>query len=353
MNDSRLLQLLERYHSGTATADEIRQLNDWYHELERNKEPFFNEETNKQKVLSELLGNIHSRIITTENTVPVRRMIKWKSFAAAAAAIIIAAGAWLVYERNSTPAAEPATLAQTGAVVKPVAEELQWQVLENKQTNAVESKLPDGSTVKLFAGATIKYKEPFTSHGKRDVYATGKVFFDVAKDSKNPFTVYAGSLATTALGTSFTVKETKLGLNVELFTGKVVIRRTANLLKGWKEDVFLTPGEQMQYYLDSERVTVTRRVMTEPAANEALAITEPASQSLLVFESEPLPQVMKQLMKQYNVSIIYNEEDMAGMNFSGTLQKNDSLPVILQVIARMNGLTVTNKDGAFIVTPQP
>lgn len=353
MNDPRLLQLLERYHSGAATPDDVRQLNDWYHGLERNKEPFFNEDTNRQKVLSELLGNIHDHIITTANNTPVKRISKWKSFAAAAAAIVAAAGAWLMYERNNTPDIAPATLAQTSVVVKPLVKQLQWTVLENKETAAIEKKLPDGSAVKIFAGATIKYKEPFAVFGKRDVYATGQVLFDVAKDSKHPFTVYAGSLATTALGTSFTVKETKLGLNVELFTGKVVIRRTANLLKGWKEDVFLTPGEQMQYYLDSERVTVTRRVTTEPAAKEALAVAEPVNQSLLVFESEPLPQVMKQLMKQYNVSIIYNEEDMAGMNFSGTLQKNDSLPVILQVIARMNGLTVTNKDDGFVVSPQP
>lgn len=350
MNEPQLLQLLERYHSGTATPDEIRQLNDWYQGLEGNKDPFFLAEADKQKMLSELLGNIHNRIITTADIAPVKRMAKWKSFAAAAAAIVIAAGAWLMYNRNETPSA---ALAETAVVVKPSAREVQWTVLENKEAAEVEKKLPDGSAVKLFAGATIKYKEPFTAYGKRDIYATGKVFFDVAKDSKHPFTVYAGSLATTALGTSFTVKETKLGLNVELFTGKVVIRRTANLLKGWKEDVFLKPGEQMQYYLDSERVTVTRRVIAEPAANEALAVAEPVNQSLLVFESEPLPQVMKQLMKQYNVSIIYNEEDMAGMNFSGTLQKNDSLPVILQVIARMNGLTVADKDSGFIITLQP
>ena len=43
---------------------------------------------------------------------------------------------------------------------------------------------------------------------KREIFLKGEAKFIVAKNKKKPFTVYTGMLATTALGTIFTVKTT-------------------------------------------------------------------------------------------------------------------------------------------------
>ena len=67
---------------------------------------------------------------------------------------------------------------------------------------------------------------PFQNN-KREIYLEGEAYFKVAKDKTKPFTVFAGALATTALGTQFRItakKNTPGNITVKLFTGKVAIR---------------------------------------------------------------------------------------------------------------------------------
>src|SRR5690554_5327121 len=67
-------------------------------------------------------------------------------------------------------------------------------------------KLPDGSLVWLNAGSQLQYPEKFDST-ERIVYLLGEAFFDVEKGTGWPFRVVSGNLRTTALGTSFNIKD--------------------------------------------------------------------------------------------------------------------------------------------------
>src|SRR5690606_15929884 len=125
-----------------------------------------------------------------------------------------------------------------------------WKTQSNTSTKTRKIKLEDGSVVKLAPKATISYQEPFGKNGQRNVHMKGVVDFDVANNKKNPFTVHTKLFTTTVLGTSFRVSETAMACNVKLFQGKVLIRSLTDTLKGWKKDIILLPGNEMNYNLE-------------------------------------------------------------------------------------------------------
>jgi transmembrane sensor len=63
--------------------------------------------------------------------------------------------------------------------------------------------LADGSRIELGAASTISVD--FTSASRRVILHAGEAYFSVAADSTRPFTVEAGHLTATALGTAYSV----------------------------------------------------------------------------------------------------------------------------------------------------
>jgi ferric-dicitrate binding protein FerR (iron transport regulator) len=348
MDDPQLKILLEHYQAGIATREELAQLNDWYSSLQQKEQSFFSQEEDRQQQLLQLLQVIHEQIrvpVANQRRIPV----KWM---AAAAVILLSVTGWWLFQTKEAAHSAAMPVALTAGTAAATATD-HWKVQRNTTRKTISTLLPDGSVAQLATGASLQYKEPFAANHKREVYISGQVYFEVATKKEKPFTVYSGALATTALGTSFSVHERKAGARIILFTGKVVIQAVGQPLRGWRKDVYLTPGEQMQYDAGAENVLVTRSGET--------IVPEPVKRTLpgrgeaneLVFKTAPLAEVMEKLMKQYHVSIEYNKEDLAGMNFSGSMQKNDSLRVLLQAIGHMNGLTITPQANGFIVQPQP
>jgi transmembrane sensor len=216
--------------------------------------------------------------------------------------------------------------------------------------------LPDSSIVELSKGSVIKYDTAFKNN-KREIELEGDAYFKVAKDKTKPFTVYAGGLATTALGTEFRVSTTNNSNNilVQLFRGKVVIRSLNNNIKGWNRDVYLDPGQQLQYNAIKTLVAV-EKIGTpdeELLTKQGKSIRQNKGHSYttkdLVFNSNSLPEVMEGLSKYFNAKIFYNREEIEARNFTGTFSQKDSLAIILKVIAQMNDLQVNSTDSGFMV----
>lgn len=270
--------------------------------------------------------------------------MKHLSWVAAAAVLIIICCTWLYQPATKTTATR--IVAATNTVTKNIAGPVyNWQQQHNRSGKIQKMILPDGSVVSLSPAAIVKYKQPFEP-GKRDIYLEGEAFFEVVKDKTSPFTVYSGNLSTTALGTSFRVTTTPAMVHVKLVTGKVVIRSTRQL-PGWDKDVYLMPGQQMHYNTITSIVKVS-----DPDSNKQSSVTASAethNKQEIVFDNTPMQAVLDKLMQRYKVPITYTKEELNGISFSGTVFYNDSLPVILQVIGRMNDLSVTRTDDGFYI----
>ena len=59
---------------------------------------------------------------------------------------------------------------------------------------------------------------------------------------------------------------------------------------------------------------------------------------------------MDRLSVKYNRKIIYRAEDIAGMNFTGTVSPSDTLASFLKLLAAMNNLDIQENEPVFIVT---
>ncbi|MBS1567015.1 MAG: DUF4974 domain-containing protein, partial [Bacteroidetes bacterium] len=118
---------------------------------------------------------------------------------------------------------------------------------------------------------------------------------------------------------------------------------------GSKDSLFLKPGEELRYS-NRDKIAFIQNASVNTNTNNKPA-TIKGQQDTLSFTRVPLPDVFEKLMLQYHVTITYNRDALAAMNFTGAITSSDSLSVVLKAIAQMNGLTVTEKDGAFGITP--
>lgn len=277
-----------------------------------------------------LLEKLHNSIINRENIARrsrTRRMIvmsaKW---AAAAMILLIAGAAWRHYSTGH----------KTAPVAASVVIKKSLPVIESNNSSSVRRLvLPDSSVVKLAQGSSVSYHTPFDT-GRRDIRLIGKATFEVTKNAAKPFTVYAGDISTTVLGTRFmmnTLQKNKV--SVRLFEGKVVVRSTLET-SGMKE-VYLKPGEQ--FVMDNRSGHFTVKSFREPAGHIPLPaqVTDTTSISL-EFNQEPLGKVLASIGRQYNVEFKFSDAGFDNMLVTGKLLPSDSLDAVLSMLGNVNGL---------------
>lgn len=266
--------------------------------------------------------------------------------AAAAAAVLIAVAGIRMYQ----PKAELATEVQMTPASVPAEEKRIIHFVKEEKNKTGKQKriiLPDGTIVSLFPEAGIEFKPGFDKN-KRDVILHGEAYFEVAKDKERPFTVYSGNLSTTALGTSFKIKNTASAVRVKLITGKVVVRAAKGALPGWQKDIYLLPGQQMHYEAGSSLVNVFS-IPTDKKEGLTTSVPHHAPAKEMLFNNTPLQEVFKQLSQHHKVPISWSTEDLDGLSFSGTIFYKDDLSVILKAIAQMNDLTLTVADNGYFL----
>ena len=269
---------------------------------------------------------------------------------AVAACLILLAGTLYYYLNTTKQNIQP--VAWVHQTVLPQAEHRTVRNITNKIMTIV---LEDSSVIKLFPASFVEYDVPFPAN-KRDIVLEGEAVFHVAKNKKKPFTVYSGALATTALGTIFSVKKSnnKNIISVKLFRGKIFIHSNDSNLNGWNKDVYLFPGEELQF---NELTAMLAIKKIDSVSKPALAINNKINNKVdsisnqLNFSNALLPNVMNKLSLYYKVTIKYDTALIDTMNFTGIITKNDSLPVILKAIGQMNNLEVIeNNNNEYIIS---
>ncbi|RYF86904.1 MAG: FecR family protein, partial [Chitinophagaceae bacterium] len=209
--------------------------------------------------------------------------------------------------------------------------------------------LGDGSEVVLYANSELIYEKEFTGN-QRNVHLKGKADFKVTSDSTKPFTVFAGDISTTVLGTQFTVTsyESSIIANVRLYEGKVIVRSTSTAAKKLKQDYVLLPGHEIIYNKTSGEAFIRsfreRKIVTGKDAIEDIQMPNDFEGSWFMFNNQALPDVFDQLQALYNVEIKYKRADLDKMYFIGRLDRADSIDQILEKICLLYQLKVSHHD---------
>lgn len=211
--------------------------------------------------------------------------------------------------------------------------------LTNTSTDNQSITLPDGSIVLLFPRSTIVYRKNFVAK-YRDIHLTGKAKFTVAKDPTRPFSVHSHQLKTTALGTVFSVEESKDSINVRLYEGKILVRKSG--AEDGNKYYLNQQGTEIAYCINQNTFTPIWSLLASTPKSKTPKYKQPASviakSKTISFENIPIEAALEKLAQKYHVEITYSEADLRNINIIATIGLHQPIEKILGDIAQMNSL---------------
>ena len=282
-----------------------------------------------------LLNKVKEEIIsgqyeseTKETTVPVfqmssQRKTNWRRYAAAAVIVGVIASSFFWF-RSATNKPQHAVVDFATANFK--------ETIHAGDNLRKVVQLPDGSVATLNYGSVLKIADNF-NQSDRWLYLEGEGFFEVKKDAQRPFVVITSKAATTALGTSFKVRNypgEKDG-SVMLATGKVKVQSlvTANTRK---EDIMLMPGEEATWNKDEQPVKSTfEQEMLLNWRN-----------TKIIFDKANLAKITESLEFYYGVQVYLENKPRTPIAFTGKFYEK-SLNEVLEAIAFTNKFHYSQK----------
>lgn len=208
--------------------------------------------------------------------------------------------------------------------------------------------LSDGSVATLKKGSTLKFPVKF-SGDTRKVYLTGEAFFDVTKNPTKPFLVFANETVTKVLGTSFRIKAPEGANTVMVFvkTGKVSVypKKEYETLSDENDrevsGVILHPNQQVVFNRKENRLE--KGIVANPDL-----LSESAGNQELIFDDQPVTDVLRTLEKLYGITIVFDEETLAQCPIS-TIFKEENLKQRMNAICQAIGATYEVVDGQIIL----
>jgi len=194
--------------------------------------------------------------------------------------------------------------------------------------------LPDGSVVWLNHSSSLKYPAVFRAD-LRQVILNGEGYFEVAHKSKVPFVVKAGDIQIKATGTTFDVMAYPDEDKVEtsLICGKVEIEKQSpdgsmvTLAK-------MNPDDFAVYQKDDNNLTM-RTVDDDRYVSWR--------SGKLVFNREPMGEVVKKLSRWYNVDIKISDPRLYDLTYTATFV-NETFPQVMELIAMASPISYTITD---------
>ena len=157
----------------------------------------------------------------------------------------------------------------------------------------------------------------------------------MSRDPEKRFEVQTESAEIRVYGTEFNILAYKdeREITTTLVKGSVGIK-----VKGTKERVRLEPGEQA--CLVGNKIT-KREVDTE--------IYTAWMKGRLVFKSVRLEDMLRRLARWYNVDVVFSEESLKDVTFTGEVKKYEDFTEILEVIESTRTAHFQVKDRTVIV----
>lgn len=169
----------------------------------------------------------------------------------------------------------------------------------------------DGSLVTLNTNSKVKIH--FTELERRIELTQGEAFFEVAKDPKRPFIVYAGDRRVVAIGTKFSVRRSADDIRVVVTDGK--IRLDAPSSAQAKEELFLAAGAVAE--VNHNNVTVKRKSV--PEVEQALSWRS----GYIMLDGTPLSEAVAEF-NRYNIrQLAIGDPSLAVLKMEGNFRANN------------------------------
>jgi transmembrane sensor len=362
ISQERVAELITKYVNGELTKDEHTALYEWVNELPVTRKLLLQNLTDKKWVAQELSRIEQTdeeagwQMLTKKYPLPQKevplRSIAWKWMAAAAVVLVIATGAFYLYNNKSAaPAlakdnALPAgfkndimpanddkvtiTLAdgtvvplddakdgvvsqQAGTTVNKKADQVVYEngksvigdhLISYNTISVPRGKkqrltLPDGSEVWLNAASSLKFPVAFSGKD-RAVELTGEAYFEVAKNKNKPFRIQANGSSIEVLGTHFNIKayQDEDGVKTTLLEGSVKVQ-SALPLRPAQDDklgsIVLKPGQQARV------INGAIKVLDNEDLDEVMAWKN----GQFSFNDAGIETIMRDVERWYDAEVVY------------------------------------------------
>lgn len=341
--DEKFHDLLARFLRGECTAEEQQRIHRWYEQI-ADKELQL-DEAEKLLIRGRMLAKIRQALPSEDGTARKHRHIGSRMLMKVAASVLLTAavGLWLVSGEHLFDDGHRSENAQTSGEV----------IIENQTGDSRTCALPDGSTVRLEPSGRIWFSRKFST-GDREVYLSGKAFFDIVKEPARPFVVYSGTIATRVLGTSFFVDATADARKVEVkvITGKVSVFEIPPNGSGEYADkststggngVVLSPNQKVEYFIDGGHWVTG--LVEDPAPVKAMG-KETFS---FVFSNTLIKDVLANINERYGIEVVTENEKILECTFTGDVSQM-SLYDMLDLISNSIGSTYEVKGTRILMT---
>lgn len=236
------------------------------------------------------------------------RVLTLKSWAAAAAVVIlVAGGAWLYFSGKNGAVSYATTAGEQRSV-----------------------SLPDGSTMVIGPQSHLELARGYNKTNRRIELTDGSARFDVAHQADQPFEVDMDAATVRDIGTSFTIDKTADSIIVRVTTGRIAFTQKEN-----RKTTEISAGGAVCLYTGSRRTEGIR----ETAAGGA---------DSLRFVDAPLSLILTGLEKRTGKQIQLTDSAAAQKRLTLNLE-GEAFENALEVICSSAGLKYTIRNGTYVL----
>lgn len=212
------------------------------------------------------------------------------------------------------------------------AEEVEYREIRTEKGQRTRVLLSDGSVIHLNGDSHLRIPEIFRGDDIRTVYLEGEAFFEIPKKEHITFRVITAESVATVLGTKFNVLSYPEDeeVTVVVAEGKVSL---GYLNKPGAESVVVTENQKgIIGYGDAPTISEV----------ENLSIYHGWTEGELVFEQEPLLQMIRKLERWYGIDIELVEPDkrITDKKLTASFSQNQPVDDVLQSISLALDLSI-------------
>ncbi|WP_433830598.1 FecR family protein [Flavobacterium anhuiense] len=207
-----------------------------------------------------------------------------------------------------------------------------------EQTNNSEKSqiitLSDGSSVLLQPNSKLSYPKIFTGN-ERKVYLSGEGFFEISKNPKKPFFVYANEIVTRVVGTSFRIKAYPDQQNVEVVvrTGKVKVKSNELVHNSENKEIVLLPNQALRFARKELVFNKITNITEDPVLVNSVRNIEQLS---FEFTDIPVEQILETIEQAYLVDIDFPHDKLKDCRLTTSLS-DQPLAEKLKIICKSIG----------------
>jgi hypothetical protein len=361
--NKQIIEILTKYQNATCSDEELKLLDEWYHQLKISNQTISNQTINDNDVViftESMLKEFREKVGQGVKIIPFYRQPIFRMVTAASVLFVIFLGTYFYVTKPSSktlvnqsivkkdviaPSSSKATItlsngqiveldaigsgtlvASQGAVnvmktedgqivYRGNSKEIAYNTLYNPRGSKVISlRLNDGTIVWLNSQSSIRYPVAFVGDD-RQVEITGEAYFEVAKNLSKKFIVASNGLNIEVLGTHFNVNSYNENKNIKV----TLIEGSVKIIKGGGTCI-LKPGQQAQ---------VANEIQVLNGANIESVMAW--KNGFFSFSGTSVEELMNILGRWYNVEIVFNKS-IPNRQFGGQIATSANLSQVVKVL---------------------